>query len=57
MPGGKVGMLDVRVSELPELAGKSLKEITMPKEILISAILRDGEMIIPHGDTILLHLT
>lgn len=35
------------------MIGKSLKEIELPGESLITIIKRDGEIIFPHGDTIL----
>ena len=36
-----------------QLVGKALKEITLPKDSLVALISRDGNMIIPKGDTIL----
>lgn len=35
------------------MIGKSIKEIELPGESLITIIKRDGEIIFPHGDTIL----
>ncbi len=40
-------------NETSLLAGKALKEITLPKDSLVALINRDGNMIIPKGDTIL----
>jgi Trk K+ transport system NAD-binding subunit len=34
-------------------AGKNLSDIQFPNNIVISAVLRDGQLIIPRGDTIL----
>lgn len=51
---GKVSMGDFRILNLPEYSGKKLKEINMPESILIVALQRDGEIIIPHGETALL---
>ncbi len=39
--------------ETSKLAGKALKEITLPKDSLVALINRDGNMVIPKGDTIL----
>ena len=36
-----------------QLVGKALKEISLPKDSLVALINRDGNMIIPKGDTIL----
>ncbi|MBR6228591.1 MAG: ion transporter [Eubacterium sp.] len=33
--------------------GKTIKEVPLPPEFLIVTIIRDGEIIIPHGDTML----
>ncbi|KAB3539043.1 Trk system potassium transporter TrkA [Alkaliphilus pronyensis] len=48
---GKVVMADFRVNSLNNMKGKKLKELEISKPVLIVAISRDGEMIIPHGDT------
>ena len=41
----------VLVSEKSNSANKSLKELTLPKEALISAIKRNDQVIIPDGHT------
>lgn len=48
---GKVVMADFRINALKNMEGKRLRELDIAKSVLIVAILRDGEMIIPHGDT------
>jgi len=50
---GRVGMLDFAVKNIPELAGKKLREINSLESVLVAAVSRGGEMIIPHGDTCL----
>lgn len=50
---GKVSIVNYRVDELDEMEGNRVKDIKLPKSVLIAAILRDGEIIIPYGDTIL----
>ena len=48
------GMIDqVIISEKSNVANKLLKEILLPKEALVSAIKREGEVIIPDGNTTL----
>ncbi|MCC5909993.1 MAG: Trk system potassium transporter TrkA [Clostridiaceae bacterium] len=51
---GKVGMVDFRVKNIQDMVGKKLRELDIPQCVLIAAILRNGEIIIPHGDTELL---
>jgi Kef-type K+ transport system membrane component KefB len=41
---------DVRLSN-PRIAGKQLREIPLPGDALILAVVRDGEMVIPRGHT------
>jgi len=48
---GKVSMLDFKVQNYEGLSGKKLREIKLPESTLIAALHRDGEIIIPHGDT------
>ncbi|MGO1468765.1 MAG: Trk system potassium transporter TrkA [Tissierella sp.] len=50
---GKVQMLDFHIGSHQDFAGKKLKDLEGFETLLITAILRDGEIIIPYGDTIL----
>jgi len=50
---GKVSIASYSVNELDEMENKKIKDIILPKSVLIVAILRDGEIIIPNGDTTL----
>jgi len=43
-------ILEVDVSN-PACARKSLQEVALPGDVLILALRRDGELIVPHGDT------
>ncbi len=49
----QAAIVEATVQEGSPAAGKSLAEIEFPQNIVISAVLRDGAMIIPRGDTIL----
>lgn len=49
----KIVMIEIQVEEKFRLVGKSLTEITFPKNINISCIFRDPHVIIPQGDTII----
>ncbi|WIV11032.1 Trk system potassium transporter TrkA [Proteiniborus sp. MB09-C3] len=50
---GKVSIINYKVHELDSMEGNRVKDVKIPKSVLIAAILRDGEIIIPYGDTIL----
>lgn len=50
---GKVQMLDFNIETLDEFVGKRLMDLDDFDELLITAISRDGEIIIPDGNTIL----
>ncbi len=50
---GKVSIVNYRVHDLDNMEGKKIKDVEIPKSVLIAAIFRDGEIIIPYGDTIL----
>lgn len=48
---GKVQMVDFKVNNLEGFIGKKIMEIEDMQGLLITAILRDGEIIIPDGST------
>ncbi len=52
--GGKVTLLDYNIGHNSEFVNKQIKEIKDFKKYLIPAISRNGELIIPDGNTILL---
>ncbi|NLY10180.1 MAG: Trk system potassium transporter TrkA [Firmicutes bacterium] len=47
---GRVVMDDFRVHELEGYGGKTLRDIQFPQGVLVAAVLRDNQLIIPHGD-------
>ena len=49
--GGKVGLFDVPMLSLPALVGKRLRDAELFEEILVAAISRGGQVIVPSGDT------
>ena len=51
---GKVQMLDFHIGYHTDFVGKKLKDLKGFETLLITAILRDGEIIIPYGDTLLI---
>ncbi|HEY0069267.1 MAG TPA: TrkA family potassium uptake protein [Chloroflexia bacterium] len=49
----QMSIVEATVEERAMAVGKSLAEIPFPDNIVISAVLRDGNLIIPKGDTVL----
>ncbi len=49
----QMAIVEATVEETAMAAGKNLSDIQFPNNIVISAVLRDGQLIIPRGDTIL----
>lgn len=54
--GGKVQLLETKLSSFSPYIHKKLKDITLPPSVLIPLIHRDHRMIIPHGNDQLLPL-
>ena len=50
---GRVQMLDFNISKTPELIDKRIMDIEGFEDLLITAISRDGTLIIPNGSTVL----
>ncbi|WP_096187901.1 potassium/proton antiporter [Evansella halocellulosilytica] len=46
-------IIEYQVNEEAKIVGKTLAEITFPKDVLINAIIRNGELITPYGETII----
>lgn len=50
---GKVTMMDIKVNQLPELVGKKIMDLENFEGLLITAIKREGVILIPDGSTLL----
>jgi trk system potassium uptake protein TrkA len=50
---GQYSLVENRVDPRAAAAGKPLKEIDLPRECVLAAIIRGGELIIPRGETVL----
>lgn len=53
---GMVRLMEIKIRHNPEgkdIIGRKLKDIIFPEGVLVVGILRGGEMIIPHGDSII----
>lgn len=46
-------IIEYAVNEQSYITGQTLKKITFPKHVLVSAIIRNGDLLTPHGDTII----
>jgi trk system potassium uptake protein TrkA len=51
---GNIQLLELKITDEAVVASKYLKELNIPYPFVIVAIVRDGEMLIPHGDDKLL---
>ncbi len=51
---GKVLLFETKVARHSPLAGRPLKDLDIPKAVLVAMIFRDHRMIIPHGDDCLM---
>lgn len=50
---GLIQMLEMRVAEVPLRNGETLKDIALPKDMLLGVIGRNGDVEIPHGGSTL----
>ena len=50
---GKVRMFEARMSDASPYVGVPLKDLEIPRQILIAMLFRRHKMIIPHGDDML----
>lgn len=48
-----VDMFEIQIEETAQSIGRSLKELKLPKEVLISAIVREHHLFAPKGDTVI----
>jgi trk system potassium uptake protein TrkA len=49
----QLAIVEAMIEDHSKVAGKTLSEIDFPEDTVISVVLRDGTMTIPHGDTVL----
>ena len=49
LSGGEANVVEIKVGE--SIAGRKVSDLSLPKNVLIVAILRNGDVIIPRGDT------
>lgn len=51
---GRVQITEVTIAENSPAAGKKLKDITLPREVIIGCILRGESFVVPKGDSTIL---
>jgi trk system potassium uptake protein len=51
--GGRTRLAEVTLAEGSPAIAKELRQLDMPRESTIVAIVRDGHVVVPHGDTVL----
>jgi len=51
--GGQAEVVEMRADEEMPVVGKKIVELGLPKGIIIGAVLHEGEVIIPNGNTII----
>jgi trk system potassium uptake protein TrkA len=49
----QVAIVEATVEEGAPVVGKSLAELDIPENVVVSAVMRDGSLILPKGDTVL----
>lgn len=50
---GEYSLVEEKVDPTALVVGKAIREVEFPKACTVVAILRKGELLVPHGDTIL----
>ncbi len=50
---GKINVTEIAISESASIAGKTLDDLQLPTGTLIASILRQGDVLVPGGDTVL----
>ncbi|WP_096440049.1 potassium/proton antiporter [Alteribacter populi] len=46
-------IIEYQVNEEASIVGQNLTEIEFPRDVLINAIIRDGELVTPYGETVI----
>jgi trk system potassium uptake protein TrkA len=50
---GEYSVVEEKVAPSALVVGKRIREVSFPKACTLIAVIRKGEMIVPHGDTLL----
>ncbi|WP_202707616.1 potassium channel family protein [Sporosalibacterium faouarense] len=52
---GKVAIMEVEINKDHDILGKQLVNSNLPKEAIVGCIIRNGNAVIPRGDTVILN--
>jgi len=52
--GGKIDMIEIIIPPDSPVAGKKVAELNLPENVILMAVYRNGDLIVPRGDTELL---
>ncbi|MDO9325249.1 MAG: NAD-binding protein [Methanoregula sp.] len=50
---GQYSLVENKVDPRSVAAGKAVRDLNLPKECVLTAVIRDGNLLIPRGDTVL----
>jgi len=50
---GQYSLVEEKVDPTSEAAGKAMRDLNLPAECVLVAVIRKGQLIIPHGDLVL----
>jgi len=50
---GQYSLVEEKVHPFAPAAGKAVKDLCLPSECILAAVIRGGKLIIPHGDTVI----
>ena len=51
--GGKYSLIERMVGPASPVAGRALREIELPRDCVLVAVIRDSDLLIPRGDTVI----
>ncbi|WP_202318748.1 Trk system potassium transporter TrkA [Archaeoglobus neptunius] len=51
--GGRVEMIELQVMKNSKADGRAVKDLHLPPNVVITSVYRNGEVVIPRGDTVL----
>lgn len=52
--GGKFSLVERMVDQEASIVGKALCDIQLPRECVVAAVIRNSDLLIPHGDTVMM---
>jgi trk system potassium uptake protein TrkA len=53
LAGGQVSLVEIIVPESSQTAGRRIDGLSLPNECVLATVLRDGNVIIPRGETVI----